>query len=333
MSCVSSFEMALRRAWPPADWSAVTVIVAVSGGADSVALLRGLSSIRDPGPGRLVVAHLDHGLRDAAQSDRDFVVHLAEQLDLAVEVGVADVAGRANADGDGIEAAARAARYAFLQDVAERCGARFVLTGHTADDQAETILHRVLRGTGLAGLAGIPRARPLGPATLLRPLLELSRQGVIAYLTELRQPFCHDTTNFSCDYTRNRLRNELLPALRRDFNPEVDSALRSLGVLAGEAQQALQSMVQGLVDCAARHLSPEKTEIDIRPLQDCSPYLLRELLMEVWRQQAWPRQAMGRVQWERLAEMCHSPSSSTHDLPGPVRAKKAGEQLTLTRLL
>ena len=116
-----------------------------------------------------------------------------ERLGLACEIGEGRVAEAAALQGDGLEAAARAERLAFLQAAAERFGARYVVTAHTADDQAETVLHRILRGTGIAGLAGMRRARPLGPAvTLIRPLLAIRRAEIRDYLAELNQPFCED---------------------------------------------------------------------------------------------------------------------------------------------
>src|SRR3569623_1408931 len=165
------FERRLAEDWAPSDWSDLTVLVAVSGGADSVALLRGMAALRRSGPGRLIVAHFNHALRAAAAEDERFVVELCRELGLVCEVGRSRVAERAAECGDGVEAAARHARYEFLQATADRLGARYVATAHTADDQAETILHRILRGTGLAGLSGMSRSRPLGQAVpLLRPM-------------------------------------------------------------------------------------------------------------------------------------------------------------------
>ena len=156
------FEAQLAAAWPPEDWQDVTVVLAVSGGADSVALLRAMTAVRGGGEGRLAAAHLNHQLRGAeSDGDEAFVVELCGRLGIACEVGRTPAGELAAESGDGIEAAARDARYRFLAATAARLGARFVATAHTADDQAETILHRILRGTGIGGLAGIARTRPL----------------------------------------------------------------------------------------------------------------------------------------------------------------------------
>ena len=172
------FETRLADSWPPENWKDLTVLVAVSGGGDSVGLLRGLAALKPPGEGRLIAAHVNHKLRGVdSDADQEFVRGLCRQLELACEVATATV-DTAGSRGQGIEATARRARYAALEEMAGRVGARFVVTAHTADDQAETILHRILRGTGLRGLSGMSRSRPLGPATLLRPLLGTGRAGV-----------------------------------------------------------------------------------------------------------------------------------------------------------
>lgn len=326
----SNFTEQLALAWPPEGWRDLTALVAVSGGADSVALLRGLAEIRQAGPGRLVGAHFNHRLRGAeSDADERFVAELCRSLGLECEVGRAD-ASLAVAGFDGREAAAREARYAFLQATAERLGARYVVTAHTADDQAETILHRIVRGTGLAGLAGMPRSRSLGPAaTLLRPMLVLRRADVTAYLAELEQPFREDATNADAGYTRNRLRHSLLPLLAEQYNPQAAEALVRLGRLAGEAQQVISELVQALLPKCVRRLAPNRVSIDCRALAAQPRAIVRELLVAAWRGQGWGEQSMGFDHWERLAELvqCGSPAAVT--LPGGVQATRRGHALTL----
>ena len=147
-----------------------------------------------------------------------------------------------------------------MQSTAERLGARYVVTAHTADDQAETILHRILRGTGVAGLAGMRRARPLGPAaTLIRPLLDVRRAEILAYLSELQQPFQDDASNSDLGFTRNRIRHELLPRLAADYNSDVVAALLRLGQTAHDAQQHIDAAVEELL-CDV--VSPSPRAID-----------------------------------------------------------------------
>ncbi|MGO8689389.1 MAG: tRNA lysidine(34) synthetase TilS [Thermoguttaceae bacterium] len=338
MPALHPLETRLAEAWPPEDWQDVTVLVAVSGGADSVALLRALAALKTAGEGRLVAAHLNHQLRPAeAEADQALVVELCRRLGVACEVGrvrldLARPEGR-----DGLEAAARRARYQFLEATAAGLGARFVVTAHTADDQAETILHRILRGTGIGGLAGMARARPLGPATLIRPLLAFRRQELRAYLGDLGQPYREDSSNQDTAFTRNRIRHELLPWLAEEFNAGVVDALLRLGSLAGEVQAVIDSRSDELADRCVCQERPHAIRIDAAALAAEPPYLVREVLMLVWRRQGWPMQAMGFAQWELLERMLAACGQSESELPakqvfpGGVLAEATDAGLRLTR--
>lgn len=329
-----SFALRLSRSWPPGDWRDVTVVVAVSGGADSVSLLCGLHELRgENASGRLIVAHFNHRLRPGSKDDARFVEQLAEQLGVTCEVGVAEEPIRSSG-GDGVEAEARAARYAFLLQTAQQHGARFVATAHTADDQAETVLHRVLRGTGIAGLAGIPRVRALSEAvTLIRPLLEFTRAEVVEYLAARRQSFCLDESNEDPSYTRNRIRHALLPQLAAQYNPNVREALLRLARLAGESQQVIEQAAQALAKRVVRNESPNQVHVDCTDLARESPHLIRELLISIWKHQSWPQQPMGLDEWDALARMAqNSPADKqAQTLPGNIRAERREERLIFSR--
>ncbi len=330
------FETRLADCWPPEQWLDLTVLAAVSGGADSVALLRAVAALKTGGAGRLCVAHFNHKLRHEADFDQQFVVALCKQLGLSCETGFSDVAQLAANAGEGIEPAARRVRYDFLKDAAGRLGARFVLTAHTADDQAETILHRIIRGTGISGLAGMSRSRHLGPATLLRPLLGFRRRELEEYLHDIGQPFCQDSSNADRRFTRNRIRHELLPLVARHYNPGVADALLRLGCLADDVQSVIDDLADQLQDRAVRFKNENSVEIDAAALAGRPRYLLRELLVLVWRRQSWPMQAMGFVQWDQLARMLSekapaSPTVATKQIfPGNVQAEIRNGILRLT---
>ena len=243
-------------------------------------------------------------------------------------------AGRCTA-GDGLEAAARQSRYDFLRDAAGRLGARYVVTGHTADDQAETILHRILRGTGIAGLAGMARARPLGEAaTLVRPMLEIRRAEVLEYLGQIGQPFRHDRTNDDRQFTRNRIRSELLPSLAAQYNPGVVEALLRLGRLAGEAQSVAAPSSRPSCPRAMLGGSQGDLRVLLGALEGQPRYIVRELLMAAWRDRHWPLQAMGFEQWDLLADMAASGSADRHlvqkrTFPGGILAEVRDGELRL----
>jgi tRNA(Ile)-lysidine synthase len=327
-----TLETKLQNQLAPHDWQSVTALVAVSGGADSVALLRGLAALRKPSPGRLVVVHFNHQLR-GEQSDRDeaFVADLAKRLGLAFVVRRGDGAAIATR-GDSMEASARDARYQFFEAVAGQQGARYLFMAHTADDQAETILHRIVRGTGLAGLAGIPRVRPLsGLTTIVRPLLDVRRSEVLHYLAELGQDFREDETNTDPRFTRNRLRHELLPQLARDYNPQVVDALLRLGELAGDVNAIVDERLQQVLDTVIIRQTPQELRINVARIMGQPASTVRMALVRAWRAQGWPLQQMGFEKWQSLAALALSPENGVLNLPGNIRAQKQGEQLSLTR--
>ncbi len=280
-----------------------------------MALLHALAALKLAGEGRLISAHVNHKLRGAeSDSDQAFVEQLCRQLGLACEVATAAVDSNAGSRGQGVEATARRARYAALEEMAGCVGARFVVTAHTADDQAETILHRILRGTGIRGLSGIARSRRLGPATLLRPLLGIRRTELATYLCDRQQPYRTDASNRDLRFTRNRIRNELLPHLTAHYNPTIINALLRLGELAGESQPVMDAMVGDVAQRCLRQAGKHDVRLDLNILIQQPPHLVREVLVEVWRGQGWPRVAMGFAQWESLAAMI---SSTTRSADGP----------------
>jgi len=332
MADPAPLEQRLNSTWPRGVAGADRVLVAVSGGPDSVALLRALVRLSPAAGKTLTVAHFNHGWRgDASDADERFVVELAESLGLACHVDRPTASARPAPDG--LEAAARDARYKFLMATAERLGIRYVATGHTADDQAETILHHVLRGTSISGLSGMAGFRLLSPAvTLVRPLLEVSRAEVLAYLDSLGQVWREDATNADRTLMRNRIRHELLPLLARDYAPGIVDSLLRLGQVAGQVQAMIGPLAAELLDRATQSGNEREMVLDCDALREKPLHLVREVLVEAWRRQKWRRQAMGLREWQQLAEVTMSTSGDNAAimLPGAIRAERAGNLLTLT---
>jgi tRNA(Ile)-lysidine synthase len=212
-----------------------TILVAVSGGADSVALLHLMSSLAEPWRIRLHVVHVDHQLRAGSTADAEFVRALAERFGLPFDVATVSVDRRGS-----LEAAARAARYAALESWAARVGAERIAVGHTADDQAETVLMRLVQGAGVRGLSGIAPVR----GRIIRPLIELRRSALEAELRRAGLSWVEDETNRDPKFLRNRIRHELLPLLSDSYNPEVATALVRVAALARETVTALDQAAQ-----------------------------------------------------------------------------------------
>ena len=238
MMFIQQLRRSLRTLGIPARTK--RMLVAVSGGADSVALLVGLQRVA-PGLGiQLRVAHLHHGLRGAeADADARFVRALAKRLKILCVTGRADVRALARKEKISIEMAARAARYAFLADAARRWGRRggaaAIATAHTMNDQAETVLLRLARGAGLRGLAGIPPERLEGEVRVVRPLLGVRRAAIEVFLKEAGQAWREDSSNDDRAMLRNRVRHEVLPLLAARLNPRiVETLARTAEILRGE---------------------------------------------------------------------------------------------------
>ena len=261
---LSGFARSLRREWNRLGLAETseTVLVAVSGGADSVALLLALDELVKSGKLKLtvVVAHLDHKLRGpASKSDALWVAKLANQFRHEITVSSIDVRKRTASTGDNLEQAARRIRYEFLAKTAKRRRAKIVLTAHTMDDQAETILLNLMRGSGAGGLGGIEPLRSIveGSETLLvRPLLQWARRRDTDAYCRLRQvEFRHDEMNMDERFARVRVRRRLLP-LMESFNPKVVQGLTRTAELLREDTSALDSAAARLLELAIESARP-----------------------------------------------------------------------------
>jgi tRNA(Ile)-lysidine synthase len=207
------------------------VAIACSGGADSVALLRILLELREELGIVLSVAHFHHQIRGAeADADQQFVQDLAATHQLASHMGSGNVPTYAAENKISLETAARDLRHEWFASLIHEHKADLIATAHTQDDQAETVLMRVLRGTGARGLAGIAPAQKA--KHLARPLLTTSRREIEAYLMTIGQPWREDSSNQDVVHTRNRIRHTLLPLLERDFNPSIRQTLADMAELA-----------------------------------------------------------------------------------------------------
>lgn len=230
------------------------ILVAVSGGADSMALLHALHAGAKCSRWRLTVAHLHHGLRGkAADADSDFVRDTAAGLKLPCIVGRARVATLARRRHVSIEMAGRAARYAFLARAARRAKADVIATAHTANDQAETVLLKLLRGAGRAGLSGIPAESRLHGCRVVRPLLDCSRDAIVSYLRAVSFPWREDISNADRAMLRNRVRHELLPLLEREFNPRIRETLARTSRIFAAEDVWLEDLTAGLVRHCEQH--------------------------------------------------------------------------------
>jgi tRNA(Ile)-lysidine synthase len=307
-------------------------VVAVSGGPDSVALLAALSELqkREHASGTLVVAHLNHELRGAeSDEDEEFVRNLAARLatsrpSIVFRPCRIDIRAEAARDRENLESVARRVRYDWLVRIAEQEGARWIATGHTMDDQAETVLFRLLRGTGFQGLAGIaPRFNVTPTIEVIRPLLETRRDEVCDFLSSIGQEYRIDSSNADLHFTRNRIRKTLLPFLAKEYNPAIVSNLSSLAEQAFEARQDREFLIRRCLAEAELPCAGKLVILKSSLLSQWSRSLVREVLRAVWTREHWPMGEMGHEQWDRLAGMVFEGAAAV-DAPGGIRARLKG---------
>jgi len=339
----------MARAWPLDRWADVGVVIGCSGGADSTALVRLLHGLSVPADttgdddqgsgvtklvgakrtgakrtgakrtgakrtgakrrGFLVVAHFDHRLRGhESDGDRDFVTQLADELGLRCAIGSGD-ADRAD------EAYLRNQRYAFLQRTAAETGCRYIALAHSLDDNVETVLYHLMRGTGPAGLAGIAPMRvagsdfPESDFVIARPLLGVRRDQIRQTLQEMGQPWREDSSNRNTDYQRNWIRGELLPLMQTRFPesvPAIGRAIESQRDWRDVIDEAASQWIGGNVQ--VRSGDPDGRTLVIARRTDHQATIVIAALQSLWRQQNWSRTAMTQRHWRQISDTICSPA-------------------------
>ncbi len=240
------------------------VLVAVSGGPDSVALLHALSALRPEWDLRLGVAHFDHGLRgEVSKEDARFVAELAQDLEVPFHAGEGDVRSLATAKKVSVQMAARQLRLDFLEKVRRDGAYDRLALGHTADDQVELFFLRLLRGAGTEGIKGM---WPRTPGGLVRPLLAVGKDLVLAWLHHEKIPYREDVSNLSRRYLRNQVRLDLLPQLQHNYNPRIKAAVWRLMAFLQEDERLLADAADQAWNTVGRWVTPACAALSIPPL-------------------------------------------------------------------
>jgi tRNA(Ile)-lysidine synthase len=311
------------------------LLAAVSGGPDSMALLHFLlAHFARTGrpPGGIAVAHVNHGLRGAeSDSDAAFVADLARGWGLRCEVARVDPAARRRERGETLEQAARALRYGALRDLAARLGADRVAVAHTADDQGETVLFRMIRGAGLRGLAGMrPRGRVEG-IRVIRPLLEASREQVFEYLARHGVAYRVDPSNAEPSASRNFLRHEILPRIQERLNPAVRRALVREADAFREADAYLRREARRVLPDVIATRAPDKIGLDAARML-AYPNVLRKYLFRcVIQELNGDLRDLSTVHIEALLSLLTSRPGRSADLPMGLRAQREHGEVVLAR--
>ncbi len=328
----------ILSAWPLDLWRTKTIVVAVSGGADSTALLDALVRIRADAMG-LVVAHFNHGLR-GLESDRDeeFVAQLAQARELRFVSQRRPVDPHLSRPSEG---SLREDRYRFLTQVAFDSHSQHIVLGHHADDQVETFVHRLLRGAGPRGLGGMRvQDRMANGMTLVRPMLHCTRDDIIAYLTQHSILYRNDPSNASNDYTRNKIRNEWLPTLESFAGtPGLKERWLQTMMLLREQQSMIEAMAEEIWEaeqtrCDADQLTIRLTDFDRVPWP-----VQRQFLVEAWHRMGWPLREMSFGHWDQVRALIERSTDDREsnnqpkrlDLPGHLHLRIAKQRITVTR--
>ena len=330
MDAEAKIVQSILKLWPIASWLDSTIVVACSGGADSTALLEVLHTIRKD-TDLTIVAHYNHALR-GHESDAD----QASVESQSSKLGLRCISKRASAIDatNHSENSLRKLRHQFLSEVAASHNAKWIAMAHQADDQVETFLHHLLRGSGPSGLSGIQTFRAIDSFTqIVRPLLRVHRSEINAFLEEKQQSFCVDRSNALPDYTRNRIRNELLPALRSFANSDsLDRRLLQARELIAEEHAVFKDLADrwlAKIGYAAEEALPAATGNEKHsshfsvslPMCRNEPWpIIREAMVMIWHRMNWPLREMNHHHWRKVQRLIELASQTTHpkrlELPG-----------------
>ncbi|MFH1114764.1 MAG: tRNA lysidine(34) synthetase TilS [Pseudomonadota bacterium] len=299
------------------------IVVGVSGGPDSVALLHVLSLFRDERYLRLTAAHLDHGLRPESRQDAEFTRDLSESLGIRAFVDFADVRRRASELGISVEEAGRKARYDFFERVRAAVGAQTVATAHHLDDQMETFFLRVFRGSTLTGLGGIAPKR----GRIIRPLIESRRTEILHFLDERHIPYRIDGSNLSADTDRNFIRNRLIPLIAERFPDFARPLMRSVKSIR-EEEQFLESMARELKSYTVRQ-GDDRVVMAIPDLLKVPRVLAGRVVLGGLYGLSGPSVRWARVHLDTIFKVMHSDNPSAEiDLPGGIVLVREYDRLT-----
>jgi tRNA(Ile)-lysidine synthase len=304
-----------------------SVLVALSGGPDSVALLHLLSRLRKTLRLSLKAVYINHQIRPrAAKKEERFCQQLCDQLKVGLTVIREDIPALSKTGRLGLEETAREFRYTALERLAGENGHDRIAVGHHADDQVETILFRLARGTGPSGLTGIPAVR----GKIIRPLIELTRDDILKYLKKNSVNWCEDSSNRSLRFRRNWIRHRLLPSLRKHLNPQVDAALLSLVDTLSHEEAFLDELVEKAAGKCLRLTPGGKFKLDLASYRGYATWLRRRLLRRCLRATCRNGQVPGKQVVERLDRLADQDSGAI-SLPSRMQATVYRNQLFIYR--
>lgn len=307
-----------------------SILVAVSGGPDSMAMLDLLVGLTDGLKIRLGIAHIDHDLRgDEGRADAEFVKSNAARYRLPFFLERIDAGDCRKRHGTSIEEAARQSRYRLLQAIARRHDYDRIAVGHNANDNAESVLLFLLRGSGPGGLGGI---RPKVADRIIRPMIRLRRSQIEQYLSHRELCFVSDRTNLDLRFVRNRIRHRLLPVIQNEFNPAIVEGLNRLAHIVRDEETWLQSLTKGRLEALIESRSAGRIDLAVSGLREMPPALQRRVLRVAVAEVKGNLRRIGYTHVESIRSLCETTDGGGFvDLPGNLCARRERQMLTVIR--
>lgn len=308
------------------------IVVGVSGGPDSIALLQILSILSDEYRITLIAAHLNHGLRGRDSDEEEkFSCGFSKSLGLTFERKKLDIKGLSKEHGKSIEEIGRDERYKFLTQVAKKHGAGKIALGHHLHDRVETVLMNMMRGCGIEGLHGI---LPIREGIIIRPLLSSTRDEILSFLEAQSLSYMNDSSNFDNAYLRNRIRNRLLPLLKAQYNPNIETTIAHLSEIAEHDDACLQAVVDHAISQLGIDLGRQEKKITFK----ISYFILlheaiqRRVIKTLLEHVTVAGKPIGYVHVQSvLALIRHGHSSGKLNLPGSIEIRREYELLSIIR--
>lgn len=304
------------------------VVVAVSGGPDSVALLKVLELISHEYELILIVAHLNHGLREEADTEEQFILGITEKMGIACDFKKVDINYLRKGTGKSTEDISRQVRYGFLNDVARKHQAQKIALGHHRGDQIETILMNFLRGSGPDGLKGI---LPVRDSLYIRPLLGIGREEIISFLDTYKIPFMTDTSNMEQIYLRNRIRHLLIPELKAKYNPNLEENLSNMAEILRLEDYYMKSVTDDILSKWGVGQASDEIRIRISDLKKHHEAIRNRIIRELLRRATPGSQGIGYIHIKAVSDLCFSHHPNGYlNLPHNILAKRGYDSLIIS---
>lgn len=287
------------------------IVIGVSGGPDSICLLHVLYGLKEKLGIEIVVAHVNHMLRDVADLETEYVQNFCKKLGIQCYVKKADILEISKTQKKGTEEVGRQIRYDFFDEVAKKTNSNKIATAHNSNDRAETVILNILRGSGLSGLKGI---EPIRDNKYIRPLINTDRQDIENYCNDNKLEPKYDKTNNENIYTRNKVRNTVIPYIKKEFNPNIIKTINRLSSLATEENEYLQAITKQ----EFKNLLIEKTEniiLDLHKFNSLNLVIKRRLILYTINEVLHTTNGIEKVNIDDIIKLCKNNIGNKYLLP------------------